>query len=141
LREALNWIKRNSLVGEFYLGMMNNVEWLEDYHDILQAGRDEPKTFEELQQGVGQRKPGYDDHHIVEETAAERAGFTRSQINDPQNVVKIPRITHYQITGWSMAKNDEFDGQSPREYLADKSWEERRQVGLYALVKFKVLKP
>jgi hypothetical protein len=28
-----------------------------------------------------------------------------------------------------------------RATLTDKSWEERRQVGLYALVKFKVLKP
>jgi len=98
---------------------MNNVEWLKDYHDLVRAARDEPKTFEELQQGVGQRKPGYDDH-IVEQTSAERSGFTRSQIDDPENVVKIPRITHYQMTGWYMAKNDEFDGLSPREYLADR---------------------
>jgi hypothetical protein len=141
LRAALNWIARNAVAGEIYAGMMNNVEWLKDYHDLVQAARDEPKTFEELQQGVGQRKPGYDDHHIVEQTAAERAGFTRSQIDDPENVVKIPRIAHYQITGWYMAGNVDFDGLSPREYLDDKSWEERRRVGLSALKIFKVLKP
>jgi hypothetical protein len=31
--------------------------------------------------------------------------------------------------------------ESPREYLHDKSWEERRQFGLDTLVRFKVLKP
>jgi hypothetical protein len=142
LRAAVNWLARNSgLAGEIYVGAMNNVEWLKDYHDLVQAARDEPKTFEELQRGVGQPKPGYDDHHIVEQTSAERSGFTQSQIDDPENVVKIPRVTHYQITGWYMTGNSNLGGLSPRQYLNDKSWEERRQVGLDALVKFKVLKP
>jgi hypothetical protein len=57
------------------------------------------------------------------------------------NVVKIPKIAHYQITGWYMTGNANLGGLSPREYLSDKSWEERRQVGLDALVRFKVLKP
>jgi hypothetical protein len=120
---------------------MNNVEWLKEYHDILQAGRDEPKTFQELQQGLREDKAGYDVHHVVEKAAAKDAGFAAAQIDGPENLVRVPRIAHFQITGWYMAKNDEFDGQSPRQYLAEKSWEERRQVGLYALVKFKVLKP
>jgi hypothetical protein len=142
LRAAVNWLARNSgLAGELYIGAMNNVEWLKDYHDLVQAARDEPKTFEELQQGVGQLKPGYDDHHIVEKTSAERSGFTQSQIDDPENVVKIPRVTHFQITGWYMTGNANLGGLSPRQYLNDKSWEERRQIGLDALVRFKVLKP
>jgi hypothetical protein len=138
----VNWLAEHSgLAGEIYVGAMKNVEWLNDYHDLVQAARDEPKTFEELREGVGQPKPGYDDHHIVEQTYAERWGFTRSQIDDPENVVKIPRITHYRITGWYMTSNVDFGGLSPREYLSDKTWEERRQVGLDALVRFKVLKP
>jgi hypothetical protein len=83
LRAAANWLARNSgLAGEIYVGAMNNVEWLKDYHDLVVAARDEPKTFEELQQGVGQSKPGYDDHHIVEQMSAERSGFMQSQIDD-----------------------------------------------------------
>lgn len=119
---------------------MNNVEWLHDYHDLVQAARDEPKTFDELQTGVGLRRPGYDDHHIVEKTWAERFSFTRSEIDDPLNLVSIPRLKHYQITGWYSTKSDAFGGVSPREYLRDKSWEERRRVGLDALFKFEVLK-
>jgi hypothetical protein len=40
-----------------------------------------------------------------------------------------------------MTGNVDFGGLSPREYLSDKSWEERRQVGRSALIIFKVLKP
>jgi hypothetical protein len=103
--------------------------------------RGELKTLEELQQGVGQSRPGYDDHHIVEQTWAERFGFVRSEIDDPSNIVSIPRLTHYRITGWYGTPNVGFNGLSPREYLRDKSWEDRRRVGLDALVMFEVLKP
>lgn len=91
--------------------------------------------------GVGKRRPGYDDHHIIEQTAAEYWGLTRSEIDDPSNLVSIPRLKHYQITGWYMTPNADFGGLSPREYLSDKSPEERREVGLRALILMKVLKP
>ena len=91
--------------------------------------------------GVGLKPPGYDDHHIVERTWAERSDFSRNEINDPENLVSIPRLKHYQITGWYSTKNDYFDCLTPREYLSDKSWEERRRIGLYALTRFRVLKP
>jgi hypothetical protein len=39
-----------------------------------------------------------------------------------------------------MTPNVDFQGQTPRDYLSDKSLEERRRVGIDALVKFKVLK-
>jgi hypothetical protein len=94
-----------------------------------------------LQRAVQEPKPGYDKHHIAEQTAAERFGFTRSQVNDPENLVRVPRLRHYEITGWYGTRTDEYGGLSPREYLSDKSWEERRRVGLDALVRFKVLKP
>ena len=38
-------------------------------------------------------------------------------------------------------KNGEFGGLSPRDYLCDKSWEERRRVGLEALGMFGALQP
>jgi hypothetical protein len=84
--------------------------------------------------------PGYDDdRHIVEQTWAEYFGFSRSQIDDPSNLA-IPRLTHYQITGWYGTPNECFGNQSPREYLSDKTWAEHRELGLYALRKFKALK-
>ncbi|ABD87366.1 hypothetical protein [Rhodopseudomonas palustris] len=120
---------------------MNNVEWLRDRQDLIRAARDSAKTYQELQDGVGKKRPGYDDHHVVEKTWAERVGIERSQIDDPSNLVSIPRLKNYQITGWYSQPNDDFGGRSPREYLRYKTWEERRRVGLYALVFFGVLKP
>jgi len=119
--------------GAIYTGTMNNVEWLRDYHDVVQASRDAPKSLEELQQAANDPKPGYDVHHIVEQTEAERFGFMRSETEHPENLVRIPRLQHYRITGWYMQANDKFDRLSPREYLQDKDWEERYRVGLEAL--------
>ena len=126
---------------DLYVVAISNVEWLKERQDLILAARDGPKAFEELQAGAGQSRPGYDKHHVVEQTWAEYFGFTRSQIDDPTNLVSIPRLKHYQITGWYSAKADAFGGLSPRAYLGDKSWEERRRVGLEALIKFEVLKP
>jgi hypothetical protein len=142
LRAAARWLARNGEpAAVVYIGIMNNVEWLKDYGDLVKAASDEPKSLEELQQGVGKYRPGYDDHHIVEQTWAERFGFARREIDDPSNLVSVPRLTHYRITGWYGTRNVDFNYLSPREYLRDKSWVERRQVGLDALVMFGVLKP
>jgi hypothetical protein len=141
LRSAANWLARNAgLAGDIYTGATNNVEWLRDYHDVVQASRDGPKSLEELQQAVNDPKPGYDVHHIVEQNSAERFGFTRSETEHPENLVRIPRLQHYRITGWYARAEQAFDGLSPREYLQDKDWDERYRVGLIALRKFGVLK-
>ncbi len=62
---------------------INNVGWLEEYHGLIQANRDPPKTFEELQAGVGLGRPGYDDHHIVEQSWGQWGGLTRDDVDDP----------------------------------------------------------
>lgn len=59
---------------------------------------------------------------------------------DP-NIVSIPRLKHYQITGWFAKPSPQFGGLSPRQYLSDKGIAERRAVGLHTLELFKVLKP
>lgn len=94
-----------------------------------------------MQQSVGQHRPGYDDHHIVEQTWAERFGFARSEIDDPSNLVSISRLKHYQLTGWYGTRSDRFGGVSPREYPRDKDWNERARIGREALIKFEVLRP
>ncbi|HEV7911754.1 MAG TPA: hypothetical protein VGP28_11885 [Methylocella sp.] len=54
---------------------------------------------------------------------------------------RIPRLKHWEITGWYMRGNKRFGGLSPREYLRGKDWDERRQVGLEALIEAGVLEP
>lgn len=40
-----------------------------------------------------------------------------------------------------MRGNDDFGGLSPREFLAGETWDEKRKVGLKALIDAGVLQP
>jgi hypothetical protein len=53
------------------------------------------------------------------------------------------RKEHQEISDWYSAKNfdKKFGGMTPRDYLRDKSWDDRRRVGLDALIQHGVLKP
>jgi hypothetical protein len=116
--------------------------WLSGkYIASIKAYLDPPKTWEELQQDALNPQPGYDIHHPVEQTPARQAGFPESQIDGPENRLRIPTMKHWQITGWYATPNEEYGGLSPRDYLKDKSWEERLRVGKEALIIFGVLKP
>ncbi len=129
---------------EFVVGLEAAAEtalWLYDKYPLIRAYLDDPKSLEELQSDVGTKKKGYDVHHIVEQTAADREGHSGAAIDGPDNLVSIPRLKHWEITGWYMRGNDRYGGLSPRAYLQGKSWNERRQVGLEALIDAGVLRP
>lgn len=123
-----------------YFGTLNNIGWLKGYRDNINAFRQPPKTLEELQQDAFEPKPGYQIHHIVEQTGARNAGFLNEKINARDNLVRISTIRHYDVTAWYGRRNAGFGGLSPREYLQDKSWETRRRVGLHALRRFEIMR-
>jgi hypothetical protein len=116
-------------------------DWFLEYEPSVRAYLDPPKTLAELQQAVSTSKPGYDIHHIVEKTSAEQDRFPRDMINAPENLVLIPRFKHWELTGWYMTRNKDYDGLPPRDYLRGKDWDERTRVGLRALIQHGVLKP
>jgi hypothetical protein len=115
--------------------------WLYEYDAEIVADLDPPKSLEELQQAVATPKAGYQRHHIVEQTPAEQAGYPRSRIDDPDNLVLIPARKHREITSWFQTNQKELGGMSPRDYLRNKSWDERRRIGLGAMIDHGVLKP
>lgn len=114
--------------------------WLYTEWPSIRSYQDEPKPLEELQEQAGTRRPGYDDHHIVEQGAGSREGFPRSAIDGVDNVVSIPRYKHHEITGWYSRPNPEFAMQSPREYLRGRDWSEHVRMGHRALRDNGVLK-
>jgi hypothetical protein len=134
-REIARWLVKND--GQ----VVEGASWLFEYEDSIQAYLDPPKTLEELHLAVSNPRKGYEIHHIVEQTSAEKEGFSRSIIDDPDNLVRIPKFKHWQINGWSGRPNPAFGGLSPREYLRGKHWDERVRVGLEALIEHGVLKP
>jgi hypothetical protein len=89
---------------------------------------------------VSTPKPGYDIHHIVEKASAEQGRFPKFMINALENLVRIPRFKHWEITGWYMKSNEYYGGRSPRDYLRGKDWDERWRIGVEALIRHGVLK-
>lgn len=114
--------------------------WLYSEWPSIRSYQDGPKSLAELQQQAGQRRPGYDDHHIVEQGTGQREGFSRSMLDSVDNVVSVPRYRHHEITGWYTTNNPNFGGLSPRDYLRGRDWSEHVRVGQQALRQFGVLK-
>jgi hypothetical protein len=124
-----------------YLMLLDAASWVYEGAQYIQAYADPPKSLEELQQSVSTLATGYDIHHIVEQTPAQQDGFPRSSIDAPDNLVRIPTLKHWQITGWYTTKNKNYGGVSPRAYLRGKDWAGRVKVGRDALIEYGVLRP
>jgi hypothetical protein len=124
-----------------FLLTLRAVAWLRDIVQSIRSYSDPPKSLEELQQDAQNPQPGYNIHHIVEQTLARRDGFSDGMIDGADNLVRVPTLRHQQISAWYQTKNPRFNGLSPRDYLRGASWDERRSVGLDALRQFGVLKP
>jgi hypothetical protein len=121
--------------------MLDNAPWLRERRPEIEAQLDPPKTLKELQEAVGQERAGTEKHHIVEQGPARGEGFSEKQINSSDNLVRVPKQKHQEISEWYSRTNDNYAGQTPRDGLRGKSWEERRAVGIQKLIDFGVLKP
>jgi len=121
--------------------------WLKEYQAELTSYNDPPKSLEELQQNVLEpTTPGYQDHHIRMQKPARDEKFPDELIDGPENLVRIPTRKHREITAWFGKPHDKFTNErgdriSPQEYLRGKNWDERRRIGIDALIENGVLKP
>ena len=113
--------------------------WMTYYASGLQSYNDPPRSLEELQSATA--APGYDKHHIVEQSQAESEGYSREAIDSADNLVVIPRMKHWEINQWYQTRSPEFGWQTPRDYLEGRNWAVKRSVGLEALKITGVLKP
>jgi hypothetical protein len=117
--------------------------------DQVRASVDPPKSLEELQQDPTQNALGYEQHHIVEqnpdnvtkspmEIAIEKFGW--DVIDDPGNIVWVPRLKHELITAYynSKAPGDP-QGRLYRQVVNAMDYQGQRAAGLAALRMFGVL--
>lgn len=144
MREVGVWVLRQAVSKRTraLLTILDQAGWLEPLVDNIRTFTNPPKTLQELQGDVValKGKPGYDVHHIVEKGSAIADGFPNSMVNAPENLVRIPRLRHWAITGWYQVPNEDFGWKTPRSYLRGKDWAERQRVGRCALIDFGVLK-
>ena len=94
---------------------------------------DGPKSLKELQDAVDDPQQGYEIHHTVEQTPAEKDGFSRDQIDGRDNLVRIPTLKHWELNGWYQKPNPSLGGLTPRQYIRGKDWAERQRIGLIGL--------
>jgi len=106
---------------------------------------DPPKTLEALQTPPKQNALGYERHHIVEQNDdnVEKdvvVKFGRDAIDDPGNLVWVPRLKHELITGYyNGTDDDDPQERNRRDVIGEDDFETQREEGLAALRKFGVL--
>jgi hypothetical protein len=71
-KELVTWLARQVVTKRVraLLTILDQAGWLEPAIDSIRSFADPPKNLEELQKDVSTPAPGYDVHHIVEQTSA-----------------------------------------------------------------------
>jgi len=117
--------------------------------DQLRASLDPPKTLDELQTPPTHDVLGYELHHIVEQNKDNIAKtpweidlekFGRAMIDDPSNLVWVPRLKHELITAYYNSTDaDDLQGRLRRQVVNAMDFASQRQAGLAAMRKYGVL--
>lgn len=117
--------------------------------DQLRSSLDPPKTLEELQQPPTQNVLGYERHHIVEQNddnvakspaIEEIEKFGRQVIDDPSNIVWVPRLKHELISNFYSSEDlNDTAGRRHRQVVDDLDYADQRAAGLDALRRYGVL--
>ncbi len=115
----------------------------------LRASLDPPKTLDELQTGPTENELGYEQHHIVEQNPANVAKspaevevekFGQAVLDDPGNLVWIPRLKHELITAYyNSTDNDDPDRRLRRRVISAMDYDAQYEAGLQAMQMFGVL--
>ena len=93
-------------------------------------------SWSKMKRDIGSAGDGNEWHHIVEQSQIDKSGFSSKMVNNPDNVVSIPREIHQKITGYYNSKPEFTNGLTYREWLAGQSYETQYESGLEILEKF-----
>jgi len=118
--------------------------------DQTNASFDPPKLLGELRQRPTRFRLGYERHHIVEQNPANLSKspfaaiiekFGRAALEDPRNIVWIPKTKHELITGYFNGEDlDDPAGRIRRRVVGEMDFENQFQAGLDAMRLFGVLR-
>ena len=104
----------------------------------LKAALQAPKTIEELQQEPAEDFLGYEQHHIVGQNDAnlEKKAFEKfgsDLINDPGNIVWIPRLQHECVNAEYSSNSEGPGSPTVRDIVNEMDFAQQFQVGLSIL--------
>ena len=127
------WLAARTLLPEIVTFVLPAKEWEEMIADPIY------REFESFEDFVGRYGPAgefHDWHHVVE----QESGFSDRELNNTENIVRIPRGRHWLVTSLMMRRRECLGGLSYRQWLKGKSFEEHRRVGLLGLREAEALK-
>lgn len=114
----------------------------------MRSSLDPPKTLAELQQPSTQNVLGYEQRHIVEQNKdnvakspaiEEIEKFGRQVVDDPGNIVWIPRLQHELISAYYSSEDlDDTESRTHWQVVNTLDYASQRAAGLDALRKFGV---
>ncbi|WP_127091698.1 hypothetical protein [Aquabacter cavernae] len=120
--------------------LAEGAHWLvQEYWPYVSEYLEPPKSLAQLRADVRAPRPGTEVHHIVEQTSAIRAGYSRDLVHHPDNLVRISTLRHWAISAWYQIRHERFENITPRDYLRDKPWHVRYEIGLEALQEHGIL--
>ncbi len=93
-------------------------------------------SYDDFQDIYGSAGAFHDWHHLVE----QESGFSQREINNTENIIRVPRGRHWQITSYMTTHREHLGGLSWRQWLRGKPIEEHRRVGMMAARHAGVLK-
>ncbi len=104
-----------------------------------------PKSLEELQKQPIEDALGYEPHHIVGQNDDNLAKgvfskFGRDRIDDPSNIVWIPRFLHEQISACYSSNSDGPGTPLVRDVINKMDFDQQRQEGLRIMREVGILK-
>lgn len=155
VRNTARWLRAAAALGALYapeprvkaiLLAIEGTAWLVEYlPEIRSYYLDGPKSLAELQDAVDDPQPGYENHHIVEAQRNSSNPLNNSarfgrRLDSRENLVRIPKWSHVEISSWYSTSNRIYGGKTPRDFLRGKSWDEQYRVGIEKLRDFGVLK-
>ena len=97
------------------------------------------KSFSALKGFLGAAGKGQAWHHIVEQTPANVKQFGAEAVHNTANVVKVAHgkgQLHQKISGFYSSKQPFTKGQTVRQWLSEKSYQEQYDFGMKMLKKF-----
>lgn len=112
----------------------------------LKAAMQGPKTLEELQQPPTENALGYEQHHIVNQNSDNLqkgvvlAKFGGDAIDDPSNIVWIPRLLHECVNSKYSENSDGPGSPTVRDVINQMDFNQQYQKGLEILRECGVLK-
>jgi hypothetical protein len=134
----------NSTAAQAIAAAADGATWLARQIPSIISSFDPPKDLHDLQDAALDKSshPGYEDHHIVEQGPQnDDLGPTdQERIDADDNIIRIPYYAHRDITRYYQTPNEDLDGLTPRQYLREKTFEERYKFGLDTLKRFGVLR-